>query len=542
MLAMSLGSSVGRMADERKEVPWYQDVAADVKDTAQGVGQSVTRGMQGAYRGLQWVGRGVGSFFSPLSPDLDPVMGPASVYQRRPNRRGMIYRPGREVAPPISLPPPSPEVTAPGYVWSLETAIARALVANPSLVESRLMLQRQRGVEAEVGAKRLPQVAVLATADRRDPDSIDRSRSELTLPITSRTAIADRSFDLRVEVRQLLFDGGGVSNSVKREKLQTLQAKMALQVAAYRTVALVKQHYETVLFREVTLGNVQRRETSLRQIADWTERRWKLGEQPELEYLRAATELKLAQAEVVRAQSELRQARVGLARQLYLPTQDNRSPDLVLSGELSPKSVSLALDEAISLATANRLDLQSGKLQIKSAEHTVKAIKSDQLPKIEAVAGYGQRTSYYDYHRELEGWTVGVSGRWSLFDGHATRGRLQAYRAEQRVAQVRVENLDLQVRTEVVELFARLDQAKAALSAQAEAKALAEKSLVHARRAYELGQANLEQVLETENVLLRSQNAYAETVVTLNATIAQLEFGVGGVLPGGRDVGMEVLP
>jgi outer membrane protein TolC len=66
--------------------------------------------------------------------------------------------------------------------------------------------------------------------------------------------------------------------------------------------------------------------------------------------------------------------------------------------------------------------------------------------------------------------------------------------------------------------------------------------LVHARRAYELGQANLEQVLETENVLLRSQNAYAETVVTLNATIAQLEFGVGGVLPGGRDVGMEVLP
>ena len=73
MLAMSLGSSVGRMADERKEVPWYQDVAADMKNTAQGVGQSVTRGMLGAYRGLQWVGRGVGSFFSPLSPDLDPL-------------------------------------------------------------------------------------------------------------------------------------------------------------------------------------------------------------------------------------------------------------------------------------------------------------------------------------------------------------------------------------------------------------------------------------------------------------------------------------
>lgn len=542
MLAMSLGVPTGRMDEaERKDLPWYQEVAAEAKDTAQGMGRTVNRGVQGAYRGLQWLGRGVGSFFSPFAPGLEPISGPASVYQRRPDRRGMIYRTGREVAAPLTMPPPSPEVTAPGYVWSLETAIARALVANPGIVEARLMLQRQKGVEVEVGAKRLPQLAITASADRRDPDSIDRSNNEILFPST-RTSIADRSYDVRVEVRQMLFDGGGVSNSVKRERLQTAQAKMALQVAAYRTVALVKQHYEAVLFRLATLENVKRREASLRQIADWTERRFKLGEQPELESLRAQTELKLAQSDLVRAESELRQARVGLARQLYLPVSDNKAPDMVLSGELSPKSVSLLLDDAISLAAANRLDLQSGKLQIKAAEHTVKAIRSDNLPKVEVVAGYGTRTSYYNYEREVKGWTVGVSGRWSLFDGHATRGRLQTYRTEQQVAQVRVENLDMQVRTEVVELFARLDQAKAALAAQTDAKALAEKSLVHARRAYELGQANLEQVLETENVLLRSQNAWAETVVTLNATIAQLEFGVGGVLPGNRDVGMEVLP
>ena len=60
-----------------------------------------------------------------------------------------------------------------------------------------------------------------------------------------------------------------------------------------------------------------------------------------------------ADAKLARAESELRQARVGLARQLYLPVSDNKAPDMVLSGELSPKSVSLLLDDAISLAAAN---------------------------------------------------------------------------------------------------------------------------------------------------------------------------------------------
>lgn len=539
-LGVSVGQAQARQALQdppapKTPVPWFMEVAQEVKGTAQGVGRTVGRGVQGAFRGVQ-------KWFSPFSPDLETETGPASVYVSRANRRGLIYRPGSPGSEPIRLPAFTPELSAPGYVWSLETAIARALVANPALVEAKLMVQRQKGVEVEVGSKRLPQMAILASGERRDPDSIDRSRGELILPPSSRTAIADRSYDLRVEVRQVLFDGGGVSNSLKRERLQSLQTKMALQVAAYRTVALVKQHYEGVLFREVALGNVKRRETSLRQIAEWTQRRWKLGEQPELEYLRAATELKLAQADGVRAESELRHARIGFARQLYLPVDETKGPSYVLSGELAPKTTALALDEAISLAVANRLDLQSGKLQVQAAEFTLKAIRSEALPRLDIVAGYGQRSSYYDYHRQLEGWTVGVSGRWSLFDGHALKGRTQAYRSDQRVAQVRLENLDMQVRTEVVELFARLEQAQAALAAQAEAKSLAEKSLTHARRAYEVGQANLEQVLETENVLLRSQNAYAETVVTLNATLAQLEFGIGGVLPGGRDVGLEVMP
>jgi outer membrane protein TolC len=516
-----------------------ENVVGGVAATAKDFGKGLQKGAKDVGRGFQYVFGGLHDWFS---PGLVREFGPASVYVPRSGRKGWIYRVGEPPPEPIRLLPVSPEVTAPGYVWSLETAVSRALVANPAVVEAKLMLQRQQGAEAETKARRLPQLALVGSADRRDSDSIDRSPGEFNLPPNSRTAIADRSFDARVELRQLLFDSGGVSNTLQRERLQTLQARLGLQVAAYRSVALVKQHYDAVLFREAVKRNTLRREESLGQLAESAKRRWELGEQPELEYLRAATELKLAEAEVVRAERDLRQARIGFARHLYLPLSDDNDAAVVLAGELQPRSLALAKIDAVPLAVANRLDLQVGRLQVKAAEATVRAVRSDALPKIEAVAGYGMRSSYYDYNRELEGWTVAVTGRWSLFDGHAVRGRTQVYRAEQRVAQVRLEDLDLRVRTEVVELFASLELARSALAAQEEAVALAEKSLAHARRAYQLGQANLEQVLETENVLLRSRNARAEAIYTLNATIAQIEFGVGGVLPGARDVGIEVMP
>lgn len=478
------------------------------------------------------------SLIERILPDRNQEEGPAAVLGGRGGRRVNIFRRDTTPEPIPGLPGLSPELSVPGYVWNLDTAISRALVANPALVEAKLMVERQISLATEAGARGRPQVAITGGHDWRDSGSLDRGPN----PNNQQTALADRSYDLRFEIRQLLFDGGGVASSVKREKLQTLQTRLALQLAAYRTVALVKQHYDAVLFREATLANARRRAQSIEQISEFTERRWKLGEKTEIEHLRAQTELKLAQADVVKAQRDLQQARIGFARQLYLPASEDSPATYTLSGQLVPSLPTLPRDEAISLAVARRLDLQSAQVQVQLAEAVVKAVKSDAYPKIEANVGYGYRSSYYDYHHDLDGWSAGISGRWSIFDGNAVKARTRAYRVEQRVTQVRLEDMEMKVRTEVAELYASLNLAKSALDAQQDAKELSEKSLAFSKRGYEVGQATLEQVLEMEEVLLRSQNAYAEAILTLNATVAQLEYSVGGALPGGRDVGPEVMP
>lgn len=464
-------------------------------------------------------------------------MGPASVYRPRTGRRGVFYRSGGAESVELDgLPDLSPDVRVPGYSWTSDTALSRALVANPDIAAARYALLRQEGLEMDSRSRRLPQVSVTGAYEVRESRLIDRA------PVFSPTAVASKSHDVRIELRQMLFDGGASANALKRERLQTLMMRYSLQLAAYRTAALVKQGYDAVLLRQDMVNHAVQKETSLRQIADFAARRFALGSMSELDSLRARTELKLAEADTWKARSGLLQAKVYLAQQMYLPLTEDRLGDFTVTGELVPRDFTLPPAEAVALALERRLDLLAGSLQVKAAGHALQAIRSDLLPKLEVFANYGFRSSYYEENPQREGWTGGVAGRWSIFDGFGVKGRTRAYRADQRAAQARLDDLEVQVRTGLTELFGALQLGRTAVTAQTEAAALSEKSLSYARRAYELGQATLEQVLESETVLLRSRNARGDAILALNATVAQLEFSVGGVLPGERDVGIEVMP
>ena len=68
-LGVSVGQAQARQALQdppapKTPVPWFMEVAQEVKGTAQGVGRTVGRGVQGAFRGVQ-------KWFSPFSPDLE---------------------------------------------------------------------------------------------------------------------------------------------------------------------------------------------------------------------------------------------------------------------------------------------------------------------------------------------------------------------------------------------------------------------------------------------------------------------------------------
>jgi outer membrane protein len=434
--------------------------------------------------------------------------------------------------------PVSPDVArAVDGPWTIERALQRALESNPDFLASKLEYERQQGVRIQVRAKLLPQINASASRDKRDEGLIDRTTNELNLPPNQRSFVASSSYDARIELRQLVFDGFGAWNQAKQYKALEDESRLAMEGMAHRTVALVRQGFDAVLWRRDAAAKEQLRVGALQQIVDWTIKKHDAGEIPEYEKFRAQAELKLAEAERAQAQSNVAKAEQYFRRMLMIPDETAAGKPLVLDGELKPRSLPCTLAEATNMAHTRRPDLAAAAARLKAARYSLRVARGDYLPRIEAYASYGARSSYFDESHRLEGWSGGAAARWNIFDGLENRGRIRTQLAGQRIAEVRLDELEFQISAQLRELYAEAEQWRSGIDAQTSATDLAGRALTQARRLQELGQTGLEQVLQAELTSRRAQLGLLEAIFSHNAIVAQIEFAIGGRIessPAGR--------
>lgn len=419
---------------------------------------------------------------------------------------------------------PEPATVTP---WTLERALERAMEANGELLAAKHEFERQEGIRLQVRARMLPTVAISGSANQRQQGLVDEAPSQRLRPPTPDSAVALSSYDVRVEIRQLVFDGFGTWNQIKRQQLVAKQSYLSLYTTALRTAAQVRQAFDAVQMRTGMVNSEQRRVEEFEQIVSITARKQAVGEIPEFELLRAEAELQGARAEMADASRALGQAQQAFRRLLQISDQGEA---LRLSGAFQPREFKLPLDEAIGRAVANRPDLEGAALAVEAAKRNERAQKGRYVPRVEIFGNYGARSSYYDSSYRLEGWTVGTAGQWSLFEGGAGRGQEAVLRAERRAAEDKLIDTRHQITSRLRELYQGVEQARAAMESQAKSVNLATRASRDARRLFEAGQANLEQVLQAGVTRRRAESRYSEAVYIFNSLVADIEFSVGGQL------------
>lgn len=417
---------------------------------------------------------------------------------------------------------PAPAVA--GQRWSLERALNRAMEANPELVAAKHEVERQEGLRLQVQARLLPSVSASASINQRDRGLVDVA---VNAPPSEANAAALHSYDMRIEVRQLVFDGLSSWHQNQRQKLLSKQAYLTLQTTAVRTASMVRQSFEAIQLRTTQVEAEQRRIEEFVQVVKSAERKKSVGEIPEYEYLRAEAELQGARAELAGAIRE--KGKVEQTFKRLLQISDLGGP-IELEGEFGPRAFNLPLPDAISRARANRPDVEAMEVALEAAKRNQRAQVGNYLPKFEVFASYGSRSSYYDFELEREGWTVGALGQWAIFDGGASRGRQVAARAERRAAESKLGEIEHRVASTLHELYQGLDQSRVAMEAQQKSVSLAARAWHDARRLYEVGQVNFEQVLQAAMSHRRAESQFNESVYDYNALIADIEFNVGGQL------------
>ncbi len=412
--------------------------------------------------------------------------------------------------------------------WTLERAVARAVEANPDILEARYDVERQEGARLQVRARMLPSVTGTGGINQREQSLVDVPPGQRANPPppSPDTAVALFGYDLQIEFRQTVFDGLSTWNATKRQKLQSREALLNLKGVVMKTVSSVRQGFDAILWRTEAVAAERQRVEEFEQVMKWTERKRTVGDVPEFELLRAQAELEGARADLAEAIRAEGQAEQTFRRLLQISPSGG---SLVLTGEFAPRAFSLPLDEAVSKARANRPDLEAASIAVEAARKNLTSnAGSSYFPRIDAFATYGTRTSYYTSSYHLKGWTYGLSGQWNIFEGGAARGRQVALRADLRGAQTKLAETEQGIISQLEELYQSLEQSRVAMEAQRISVSTSERAARDAHRQYELGSANLEQVLQADITHRRAVTRFNETVFNYNAIIAQIELSVGG--------------
>ena len=186
-----------------------------------------------------------------------------------------------------------------------------------------------------------------------------------------------------VEVSQIIYSGGAVSNTIALSKLQQENARLNLQKDKNKVHFLVTGYYLDLYKQRNLLQVYDRNITLTRKVLD--DLHAKNSEGIVLKNDITRYELLLANLELTRTQinNTLRILNQNLVTTLGLPEGTEIMPDTTLLKSSYPKDNSAYWENT---ASANSPELKQLELAVKMSRHQEKIAKSDLLPKIALTA------------------------------------------------------------------------------------------------------------------------------------------------------------
>lgn len=409
---------------------------------------------------------------------------------------------------------------------SVEDAVRRAVTENEQVLMARAEAARTAGIVKETRAQSLPDLRLNMgyTRNLQSPVIFFNQGGE-----TQQIQIGDEnemSAALSFEQPLLDFSLGPARRAAKLSRSAT-----AAQVEAARTdVALSARstYYRVLLDRE--LVRVQERaleqaQARLKQVRSFYE----AGTGSEFDVLTARVEVDNIRPQLIQARNRLQLNRNRLKRVIAVPLE--REVSLTDSLSRPPESEVAPLDSAVSVASANRADLESQRVRVNLQQANVDAEEGEALPSLSLSASVQRRASSADIlppERDFSQ-TAGASLNVSLplFDGMARSGRVQQAKAAVDRERYRLEQLQEQVRLDVQQARQNLQSAREQIRASEANVERSERALEIAQTRFRNGLSTQVELNDAELAVTRARSNYARALHDYYVARAQLEAAQG---------------
>jgi outer membrane protein len=414
---------------------------------------------------------------------------------------------------------------------TLPDCLDLALKQNPAILKAREEIRRTKGVIIEVRAPAIPQITASGDYRSRDESTID------TFPGSS--AIfnnQEQPWTAQIEFSQLVYAGGRVGAALRAAKLADQIASLGFQKVVADTILNVRTVFYQILLNRAQVDVREQSVTLLEQQLHDAQSRFEVGAVPRFNVLRAEVELANAKPPLIRAQNDLRLSKEGLVKLLAIDSnnQTNNFTPIKFEGRLVYEHRVWELSTALQQALIHRPELLQAEKQIGVAQANVKVAGAGYKPEITALANYGWRNNTFSdqLNDTLEGWTLGATMTWPLFDGMLTHGRVSQARALLQEANFDYADTRRQVELEVRQAYSDYLQTLELIEAQKKTVEQAEESLRLAEARFRAGTGTQLDVLSAQTALTDARSNEVQALYDYNVAIATLERVTGMTVRG----------
>jgi outer membrane protein TolC len=193
-------------------------------------------------------------------------------------------------------------------------------------------------------------------------------------------------------------------------------------------------------------------------------------------------------------------------------------------GHAPVSAASSGSHECLAYASTSRHELRARQIEVEIEEQQMIIDRSELKPRVEAFTGY---EVYSERDPDIggsfnHGYVIGLNASWHIFDGFATRGRMQATQARREAAQLALQAQQLAVEGEVRSAFFDLQQANRILESETQNVQNASESLEIARGNLGAGLGTQLEVLQAAADVTRVRTTRLSAIYLHNVALARL--------------------
>lgn len=402
-------------------------------------------------------------------------------------------------------------------LYTIEQAVAVAQEHNPDILIARKKVQAARGSWIEARSGRLPWLSSSGLYDKRQQQSQSQLRQE------------DYNAILRLE--QNIYTGGAVGSQVAIAQLNIDKANCELQEIVSRITMEVRIAFNDILLNR---AKVTVRENSVRVFEEelkTQQQNFDAGIVGKLNVQRAEVVLANERPELFNSQTQLKDSYLRLGDLFGFDSRHGRmdSGSFEVAGELQYQANHPDLNNCLVRADATRAVIKARERDIAIEDKQYVLDRSALRPQIRAFSGYeiyserdpavGQEFNY--------GGVIGINATWNIFDGFATKGRMQATRARREAAVEALAAARRSVASEVRSAFYDLEQADRVLETETQNVQTADESLEIAKSNFAAGLGTQLDILQAASDVTRTRTTRLSAIYLHNVSLARLAHACG---------------